>query len=83
LSLSVTATGGGVEIVIADNGPGLADDIAGALFTPFVTTKATGLGLGLVICRDIVAGFDGELNARPLTGGPLSGATFVISLKAA
>jgi two-component system C4-dicarboxylate transport sensor histidine kinase DctB len=83
LNLSVAATtakaGGGVEIVIADNGPGLADEVSGALFTPFVTTKATGLGLGLVICRDIVAGFGGELNTR--ASG--SGATFVISLKAA
>ncbi|QTC92297.1 sensor histidine kinase [Brevundimonas goettingensis] len=79
LSLSVAATGDGVEIVIADNGPGLSDEIAGALFTPFVTTKATGLGLGLVICRDIVASFGGELNTRPSDAG----AVFVISLKAA
>ncbi len=79
LSLSVAAADGGVEIVIADNGPGLSDEIAGALFTPFVTTKATGLGLGLVICRDIVASFGGELNTRPSEGG----AVFVVSLKAA
>lgn len=83
LSLSVAAAGDGVEIVIADNGPGLSEEIAGALFTPFVTTKATGLGLGLVICRDIVASFGGELNTRPSEDGPLSGAVFVISLKAA
>ena len=79
LNLSVAATGTGVEIDIADNGPGLSEEIAGALFTPFVTTKATGLGLGLVICRDIVASFGGELNTRPSEGG----AVFVISLKAA
>jgi len=79
LSLSVAAADGGVEIVIADNGPGLSDEIAGALFTPFVTTKATGLGLGLVICRDIVASFGGELNTRPSEDG----AVFVVSLKAA
>ncbi|NBW10837.1 MAG: sensor histidine kinase [Caulobacteraceae bacterium] len=79
LSLSVAAAGTGVEIVIADNGPGLSEEIAGALFTPFVTTKATGLGLGLVICRDIVASFGGELNTRPSEDG----AVFVVSLKAA
>jgi two-component system C4-dicarboxylate transport sensor histidine kinase DctB len=79
LSLSVATAGTGVEIVIADNGPGLSDEIAGALFTPFVTTKATGLGLGLVICRDIVASFGGELNTRASDAG----AVFVISLKAA
>jgi two-component system C4-dicarboxylate transport sensor histidine kinase DctB len=79
LNLSVAATADGVEIVIADNGPGLADEVSEALFTPFVTTKATGLGLGLVICRDIVAGFGGELNTRVSEAG----AVFVISLKAA
>ena len=68
-----------MEIAIADNGPGLDTAVTKALFTPFTTTKATGLGLGLVICRDIVAGFGGELNLRE---GP-SGATFVITLKAA
>jgi two-component system C4-dicarboxylate transport sensor histidine kinase DctB len=79
LSLSVAAAETDVEIVIADNGPGLSDEIADALFTPFVTTKATGLGLGLVICRDIVASFGGELNTRASDAG----AVFVVSLKAA
>jgi two-component system C4-dicarboxylate transport sensor histidine kinase DctB len=83
LTLSVLATDDGVDIVIADNGPGLASAVAEALFTPFVTTKPTGLGLGLVICRDIVAGFGGELNLRPPSSGAASGATFVISLEAA
>ena len=83
LSLSVLATDDGVDIIIADNGPGLAPEVTEALFTPFVTTKATGLGLGLVICRDIIAGFGGELNLRsPSAAGP-AGATFVISLEAA
>jgi two-component system C4-dicarboxylate transport sensor histidine kinase DctB len=68
-----------VEIVIGDNGPGVDPAIAATLFTPFVTTKSAGLGLGLVICRDIVAGFGGELSLRPAR----SGARFVISLKAA
>lgn len=83
LSLSVLATDEGVDIVIADNGPGLPPEVTAALFTPFVTTKATGLGLGLVICRDIIAGFGGELNLRPASTEVPSGATFVISLEAA
>jgi two-component system C4-dicarboxylate transport sensor histidine kinase DctB len=83
LSLSVLAGDKGVDIVIADNGPGMASEVTEALFTPFVTTKATGLGLGLVICRDIIAGFGGELNLRPASPGGQPGATFVISLKAA
>ena len=63
------------RIVIADNGPGLTDEAARTLFTPFATTKPRGLGLGLVISRDIVAEVGGELSFEP---GP--GARFVISL---
>gem|GEM_PF-5032904 len=49
------------------------------MFTPFVTSKPNGLGLGLVICRDIIASFGGELSLRPSPAG----AEFVITLKAA
>jgi two-component system C4-dicarboxylate transport sensor histidine kinase DctB len=84
LTIAIAPVGDRVEIVIADNGPGLDASVADALFTPFVTTKATGLGLGLVICRDIVAGFGGELNLRPARADQAeTGATFVIVLKAA
>jgi two-component system C4-dicarboxylate transport sensor histidine kinase DctB len=49
------------------------------LFTPFVTTRANGLGLGLVICRDLIAGFGGELDL--IDDG--DGATFVATLRTA
>ena len=65
-----------VRIVVADNGPGLAPEAAKTLFTPFATTKPRGLGLGLVISRDIVAEFGGELSLEPGPGG----ARFVMSL---
>lgn len=78
LTLSVARRGGRVEITVADNGPGLDAKVAAALFTPFVTTKTRGLGLGLVISRDIVAGFGGELNLRPTP----QGAAFVLALRA-
>jgi len=77
--IDITRRGRRVEISISDNGPGVDPAIAGALFTPFVTTKTRGLGLGLVICRDIIASFGGELNLRPRKVG----ADFVISLKVA
>ena len=67
-----------VVIVVSDNGPGIDPAVASSLFTPFTTTKPEGLGLGLVICRDIIAGFGGELSLRP--EGP--GACFIISLRA-
>jgi len=65
-----------VRILVADNGPGVAPEAAKTLFTPFATTKPRGLGLGLVISRDIVAEFGGELS---LEAGP-GGARFVMSL---
>ena len=79
LTIDVMKKGRRIEIVIGDNGPGVDPAVAANLFTPFVTTKAAGLGLGLVICRDIVAGFGGELSLRPGE----SGAQFVISLRPA
>ena len=68
-----------VEIAVVDNGPGLTPEVAAQLFTPFVTTKPNGLGLGLVICRDIVAAFGGDLVSVPSDVG----ARFVIRLRAA
>jgi len=79
ITLSIQPRGSEVDLIIADNGPGVAADIRDQLFTPFVTDKPNGLGLGLVICRDIVAGFGGELTLRPSPAG----AAFVITLKAA
>jgi two-component system C4-dicarboxylate transport sensor histidine kinase DctB len=60
-----------VVIRLTDNGPGLPEDVRERLFTPFVTSKASGLGLGLVISRDIVAGFGGELTHEPGQGGTI------------
>lgn len=70
-----------VRITVADNGPGLSPEAAEALFTPFTTTKPRGLGLGLVISRDIVTEFGGELvldSGAPTK--PPNGAKFVITL---
>jgi len=79
LILSVEQRGRDVRLVVADNGPGLPPEVRAQLFTPFVTTRANGLGLGLVICRDIIAGFGGELDLAPSE----TGAVFVATLRAA
>ena len=79
IALSIRRGDGWTELSVADNGPGVAEAIRAQLFTPFVTSKANGLGLGLVICRDILAGLGGELDLRPSP----TGATFVATLKSA
>jgi two-component system C4-dicarboxylate transport sensor histidine kinase DctB len=82
--------GATVQIHVADNGPGLSDDDRARLFIPFHTTKPEGLGLGLVICRDIVTEFGGELQAAhpsdpgfPAPHGPQTGAMFTLTLRKA
>ncbi|GAA4778022.1 ATP-binding protein [Stakelama sediminis] len=65
-------------IVIADNGPGIDPAIARDLFTPFITSKPDGLGLGLGIARDIAREFGGELTT---IASPLGGAAFELRLK--
>ena len=70
----------GVVIEVADTGPGIADDIAGRLFEPFVTSKVDGMGIGLSISRRIVEAHGGSISASSNEAG---GATFRVSLPAA
>ncbi len=66
-----------VWLRIADNGPGLKPEVRAQLFTPFVTTKENGLGLGLVIAHDILRDFGGELLAESSD----KGAVFTLKLR--
>jgi signal transduction histidine kinase len=63
------------RITVRDTGPGLPPGID--IFQLFVTTKATGTGLGLPIVQQIVLEHGGEVTA---TSAPGQGATFTISL---
>ena len=62
-----TLTGGVVEITVDDDGPGLPDP--GNLFVPFFTTKATGSGIGLVLCRQIAEAHGGAVGLEPRSDG--------------
>jgi len=62
-----------VEVAIRDTGAGLAPAVEATLFTPFVTSKPKGLGLGLAISRSIVELHGGRLWA---SSPPGEGATF-------
>jgi C4-dicarboxylate-specific signal transduction histidine kinase len=69
-----------VEVLVADNGPGFPEEILQHLFEPFHTTKAEGLGLGLAICRSIIAAHGGRLVAGNENG---RGATVRLTLPTA
>jgi two-component system sensor histidine kinase DctS len=54
-----------LEFSVADVGPGIADEVKEQLFTPFFTTKAEGMGLGLSLCRTVVEQHGGQLVFEP------------------
>jgi len=60
---------GKICISVEDNGAGVAEDIAATIFTPFVTTKPTGMGLGLSISHTIINSHGGELKYKPRSAG--------------
>ena len=66
-----------VIIEIADTGPGIADEVKAQLFTPFVTTKPGGMGVGLSISKRIVESHGGLIS---VSGNDNGGATFRIEL---
>ena len=56
---------GRVLVAVSDSGPGLTPASLARIFEPFYTTKSSGLGLGLSICRSIVEAHGGRLWATP------------------
>ena len=69
-----------IQISVIDNGPGLPEEVQAKLFEPFVSTKTTGMGVGLSICHSIISAHDGRLWAEP---NPDGGTIFRISLPTA
>lgn len=70
---------GDVQIIVVDSGGGVSEEIASKLFTPFSTTKDTGMGMGLSICRAIIVAHGGQLD---FVNNESGGATFSINLPA-
>lgn len=77
ISLTTTRGEGDIRITIANNGPPLTQAVEESLFRPFSSSKQDGLGLGLVISRDIIHEFGGDLRFEPQDGS----VAFVITLR--
>jgi signal transduction histidine kinase len=64
------------QIIIADNGPGLNEEAAAGIFTPFFTSKPNGQGIGLTLVREILTNHDYQFS---LATGPDGWTRFVIT----
>jgi signal transduction histidine kinase len=79
VSASCDQSNGMVDIVVADEGPGIPAEVLAHLFEPFHSTKEDGMGIGLAYCRKVIRSFGGDIQAA---NRPDGGAEFVIRLKA-
>jgi len=77
LTLRTQLDGNEVEVSVSDSGHGLPEDVVSRLFHPFVTTKDSGMGMGLSICRKIAESHGGRLW---LDENSPKGATFKLRL---
>jgi signal transduction histidine kinase len=77
LTISTAIKGSMAEVCVYDNGPGVSPEVAERLFSPFVSTKSNGMGVGLSICLRIVEAHGGKMWAARSPGG---GAAFHFTL---
>jgi signal transduction histidine kinase len=70
----------GIEISIADSGPGMSEELIAEVFEPFVTRKSGGTGLGLWISRSIIERYGGDIRAANRSDGA-RGAVFSVLLR--
>jgi signal transduction histidine kinase len=61
LSISIERQAGGIHVDVCDSGPGIEPEHRNRIFEPFYTTKTSGIGMGLSICRSIIDAHGGRL----------------------
>lgn len=67
--LADEASDGQAVLTVSDRGCGLPKELGDRIFEPFVSTKETGIGIGLSICKRIVEDHGGKITAQPRDGG--------------
>jgi len=77
IAIEAMKTGKSVQLSIADNGAGVSPEFKPHLFELLSTTKQTGMGLGLWLCKHVVTRYGGSIHYEDAVGG---GAKFVIEL---
>lgn len=70
ITLRARGSGNGVQIDVVDNGPGIRSEIHDQIFTPWITTKANGTGLGLTFCLACARALHGDLEYLTPIGQP-------------
>jgi two-component system sensor histidine kinase DctS len=80
LRIAAGASSGQVSVSVIDNGHGIPPEVAERLFSPFFSTKAEGMGMGLSICRTAIEFHGGTLTHADNPGG---GTVFTFSLQQA
>lgn len=68
---------GKITLSFTDTGPGISQETLTHLFEPFFSTKANGAGIGLALCKDLIAEHGGQMTAKSEAG---KGATFIVKL---
>ncbi len=68
IKVSMNASARTVELIVADSGGGISPDVLPKIFRPFVTTKPSGTGLGLPLCRKIVEAHGGTIEITSEVG---------------
>jgi two-component system, NtrC family, nitrogen regulation sensor histidine kinase NtrY len=71
ISFEVRRAEHGAELIVSDRGPGMSADVLRNALLPFYSTKATGTGLGLALCREIVEAHNGKISLANREGGGL------------
>jgi PAS domain S-box-containing protein len=77
LTISTKESDGNVEIMFIDTGIGMAKEVMEKIWTPFFTTKAEGMGLGLPICKRVIEAHGGKISVESIVG---EGTTFAVTI---